>query len=187
MPCLMRRFLVADCLALLDPVDEPLAVGNGEGKKGLQRLAARRHGFRKIGGDGYLPLLIVPLDLDINDIAHVDAQLPPDAAVHEEAVLPSPTRREIGAECFAPDGALDADVSPAAKRIGDLPRNVDAAVHSDWRRASHAKAVSGHLRLLTRCGSHVLKSLDDASISKRVDLVRRIPELGQHLCGMFGE
>ena len=58
--------------------------------EGLLRLAARRHGLGEVGRNGYLPLLIVSLDLDINEITHVDAQLPPDTAVHEEAVLPPP-------------------------------------------------------------------------------------------------
>ena len=89
-------------LTLLDSVDEPLTVGNGEGMEGLLRLAARRHGLGEVGGNDYLPLLFVVLDLDINDIAAVDTQLPPDTAVHEEAVLPSPTRREIGAELLRP-------------------------------------------------------------------------------------
>ena len=89
-------------LTLLDSVDEPLTVGNGEGMEGLLRLAARRHGLGEVGGNGYLPLLFVVLDLDINEITHVDAQLPPDTAVHEEAVLPSPTRREIGPELLRP-------------------------------------------------------------------------------------
>ena len=69
-------------------------------------------------GTADLPVLFVSLDLDINDIAHVDAQLPPDATVHEQAVLPSPTWREIGPECFAPDSALDADVSLSAEGHG---------------------------------------------------------------------
>ena len=87
------------------------------------------------------------LDLDINDIAAVDTQLPPDAAVHEEAVLPSPTRREIGADFLAPDRPLDADVSLAAKRLADLRRNVDAAVHADGVEFP-TEVVNGHVRLL---------------------------------------
>ena len=101
--------------------------------------------------------------------------------------FPPPRGARLEQNVLAPDRALDADVSLAAKRIADLRGNGHPAVHADWRRVSHAKVVNGHVRLLAQCESHVLKSLDDASISKRVDLVRRIPELGQHLCGMFGE
>ena len=87
---------------------------------------------------------------------------------------------------LATDRALDADVGFTTKRLADLRGNGHAAVHADCVEFP-TEVVNGHVRLLAQCESHVLKSLDDASISKRVDLVRRIPELGQHLCGMFGE
>ena len=130
-PCSIRRLRVAGVLALLDAVDEPLAVGDRESLKRLQCFAALRHGLRDVGGDGYLPLLFVSLDVDFDCIAYVDAELAPDVAVDKEAVHPTSARREIGAVRFTPYPALHADVGLAAERNADFPGNVDAAVHAD--------------------------------------------------------
>ena len=132
----------------LNPIDEFAAECGSYLAEGLGGAFGELQRQGQVFGDGRLFGRLAVGQEDFYEIAFVDFQAVPDAAVDEEAMAAIAARDKRRGDRDAFDPALDWDEATTAQRFRDLGRDIDGAIDAEFIEAGMEGGVvigAGHL------------------------------------------